>query len=142
MTRSGDGLNPPANIIVHQISTLPQNINTGQSSGIRVKAENIGGMTGECIITVEKNGVIKLSRTLILYPGEVKDIHFDFPAEEAGNYVIKANNDTSIQLSVDQDIETDTNGEKYLRILIAFCGLAFFTSTVLLVRRRSINSTS
>jgi hypothetical protein len=90
LARNGTGPNPPANIQIQKLSVDPSRIFVGQSSDIRVRIINKGGMTGEYTVVVKVDSKVQKTQSVKLKPGESTEMALILTPGRNGRYTITA----------------------------------------------------
>jgi hypothetical protein len=78
----------PANFVVDKLTVNPPRIQVGQSSEVRVRISNTGGLTGEYVAVVKMDGKVQKTQTVRLGPGQSAEVNFILTPLTAGVYTV------------------------------------------------------
>jgi hypothetical protein len=126
----------PARIEIQELTLEPSRILVGQSTEIQVKAQNSGGISGEKVIKIKANGIVKTSQSITLLPGETGIVTLVLKPETIGTYMIEAGQ-FSENLMVDPITTTEVTNLNYWWVVLISTVLAVLI-TFLFKRKRSV----
>jgi hypothetical protein len=133
LARPGQGA-LPANIVIQKVTVDPPGILVGQSSDVRIRVINIGGMPGEYVVVVRVDGKIQKTQSVKLGAGEIKEVALIISPGLSGVYTVTAGS-ASEQVIVRPWISSDVAEVSYWWLLCI--SLGFSTLIFTLFRRKS-----
>jgi hypothetical protein len=126
---------PPAHFEVYKLTLDPSRILVNQSSEVRVKVSNTGGTAGDYNVVVKVNGKIQKTQSVILGPGESREIHLILSPGINGTYTVEVAG-ISAKLVVDPLAQADIAETSYWWLLFIAMGCALLVLALFRRKRR------
>jgi hypothetical protein len=115
--------NSPSSIVVRKLSITPSHILLGQSSEVRIRAVNEGGLPGEYTVVVKMNGEVVKSQNIHLEPGRSTEIPMLVSPGQIGFFNLTAGT-TGAALMVDSEMAPDVTENNYWWLLCIALGVS------------------
>ncbi len=122
---------------MQKISVNPQRIMVGQSSEVKVRLTNKGGMPGEEMVTIKMNGQVQKTQRVYLEAGQSTEVVVMLAPGQNGIYTITSGK-LSGELVVEPNVAPDISETDYWWLLCIAMGLAVLILSF--VHRRKITA--
>ena len=132
----GTRSSPPANIVIQKLTLDPPKILVGQTSDVRVKVSNNGGMAGEYIVIVKLDGKIQKTQSVYLGPGESREVNLIICPKANGIYTVSAG-PASEHLIVDPWVAPNIEENNYWWLLFISLGISVLLFAFFFRRRKN-----
>jgi hypothetical protein len=114
---------PPAKIVVQKLTINPPRIMLGQSSEVRVKVNNEGGLAGESDVVLKMDGKVQKNQIVHLEPGQSTELALIVSPGQNGIYTLTAGLAFS-DLVVDPGVSPDVSETNYWWLLCIALGVS------------------
>jgi hypothetical protein len=135
LARNGAGTKPPAHFEVNHLTLSPSRITIDQSSDVKLRVTNTGGMAGDYTVVVKVNGKTQKTQSVSLGPGESREIHLILAPGVSGIYTVESA-DNSASLIVEPEAQPDVAENSYWWLLFIAMGIALLVLALFRRKRR------